>query len=352
MERYDMADRANENAHTPAWVQDLLPLERPLAVFDLETTGTFPQADRIVEIGILKILPDGRTETRTRRVNPEMPIPAAATAVHGIRDADVVGEPFFHQIAPGLLEFLAGCDLAGYNIVRFDLPLLRHEFERAGIEFPVAGRRVIDAMVIFHLMEPRDLAAAHQLYCGTPLGNAHSAEVDARAAYRVLLGELRRYPSLPHSLDDLHRLCNPVETVDIEGKLQWQEDEVVFNFGKHRGKMLRTVLAEDRDYVQFLLGKDFPDDLKRILAAALQGRLPQRVLGAEPQPAIRTGTAIQATLPFPGGGVGTGSGGAVGESGAAGTVRGVGEVGSAGGESGGGSATPGREDSNREGRAP
>lgn len=299
MELRDVPERSNQDIALPAWARDLLPLERPLAIFDVETTGILPHMDRVVEIAVVKILPDGRTESRSRRVNPGVSIPAAATAVHGIRDVDVAGEPFFHQIAAGLLEFLAGCDLAGFNIVKFDLPLLRREFERAGLEFPIAGRRLIDAQRIFHMMEPRDLSAAHQFYCDEPLANAHSAAADTRAAYRVLLGQLRRYPSLPHSVEALHRLCNPVDAVDEDGKLEWQDDEAVFTFGKHRGESLRAVLATDRDYLQYLLTNDFPSALKRIVAAALQGRLPQP---KGRTPAMETDGAdgtVQTRLPFP-----------------------------------------------------
>ena len=293
-----MPEKENEGGALPPWAREVIALERPLAVFDLETTGTIPHMDRIVEIGVVKILPDGGIETRSRRVNPGIPIPPGATAVHGIRDQDVAGEAFFHQIAAGLLEFLAGCDLAGFNMVKFDLPLLRREFERAGLEFPIAGRRLIDAQRIFHLMEPRDLTAAHLFYCNEPITDAHSAAADARATYRVLLGQLRRYPSLPHSMESLHRLCNPVDNVDEDGKLQWQEDEAVFTFGKHRGRSLRAVVAEDRDYLQYLLGSDFPPELKRIVTAALQGLLPRRGM-PNPQ-AAGEGNVVQTRLAFPG----------------------------------------------------
>ena len=292
-----MADQPVEKPaeDLPPWTSG--PLERPLAVLDLETTGTQPHLDRIVEIAVIRILPDGRSESRARRVNPGMLIPPEATAVHGIRDLDVAHEPPFHQIAASLAEFLAGCDLAGFNLVKFDLPLLRREFERAGMELSLAGRRVIDAKTIFHLKEPRDLAAAHLLYCGKPLVDAHTAVADARAAYNVLVGQLQRYPDLPRSFDELHRLCNPVDVVDAEGKLVWQGDDAVFGFGKMRGRLLRTVLAEDRSYLQYLAEGDFPADFKRILTAALQGRLPQR----DPSTGVVEDKkdAVQTHLPFP-----------------------------------------------------
>jgi len=295
-----MSAEPSATPEVPGWLSELMPLDRPLAVFDLETTGTTPHIDRIVEIAIVRILPDGRSETRSRRVNPGIPIPAAATAVHGIRDEDVAGELLFHQIAAGLLEFLTGCDLAGFNIVRFDVPLLRREFERAGMDFSLAGRRLIDAQKIFHMMEPRDLTAAHKFYCDEPLTGAHHAAADALAAYRVLLGQLRRYPSLPHSMEALHRLCNPVDNVDEDGKLEWQDEEAVFTFGKHRGESLRAVLATNRDYLQYLLNNDFPAALKKIVTAALQGNLPQRQVQTPAPEAAGAGNAVQTRLQFPG----------------------------------------------------
>lgn len=286
----------------PDWVHELVPLERPLAVFDLETTGTVPHQDRIVEIAIVKVEPDGRSETRTRRLNPGMPIPPEASAVHGIFDADVAHEPTFRQLAADLAEFLAGCDLAGFNVVKFDLPLLRHEFERAGIPFNMGGRRVVDAKTIFVRQEPRDLSAAHQLYCGETFENAHSAEADALATYRVLVGQLLHYDDLPHSMDGLHRLCNPDEGVDADGRLRWRGGEAVFAFGRHRGLTLHAVSVADRDYLQWVMEGDFTPEFKDIVAAALQGRFLQRA-GWSPGEAAAlspspTGS-LQKQLPFP-----------------------------------------------------
>src|SRR5262249_17859430 len=193
----------------PDWVNDVVPLERPIAIFDLEATGTAPHRDRIGEVSVLKIFPDGRKILRHRRVNPGMPIPREASEVHGIYDRDVANEPEFKLIASSLFELMNDADLGGFGIVQFDLPLLRPESERAGIDFPIDGRRIIDAKALYHLMEPRNLAAAHQFYCGEPFQQAHSAEADTLATYRVLVQQLRRYPELPHDLDELHRLSNP-----------------------------------------------------------------------------------------------------------------------------------------------
>ncbi len=265
-------------AAIPDWVHDIVRLDRPLAVIDLETTGTAPYRDRIIEIAAVKIHPDGRKETRRRRLNPGVSIPPASTAIHGIRDEDVAQEPEFRQIASSLAEYLEGCDLAGFGITMFDLPLLRAEFERSGIQFHLAGRRIIDAKNIYHLKEPRNLTAAHEFYCGAAFADAHSAEADALAAYRVLLGQLQRYSDLPRSMDALHRLSNPMEAhyVDREGKLVWQEGEVFFHFGKHRGEPLREVCVTDPEYVRWFASGDAPAELKSILAEALEGRFPER----------------------------------------------------------------------------
>jgi len=282
------AEPLDPGAGVPDWAFERLPLDRPLAVIDLETTGTAPYRDRIVEIAVLKIWPDGRKELRRRRVNPGIAIPPESTAVHGIRDADVAGEPEFRQIASSLAEYLQGCDLAGFGIAMFDVPMLRAEFERAGVAFRIAGRRVIDAKTIYHAREPRTLVAAHEFYCGEAFAGAHSAEADAQAAYRVLLGQLRRYPDLPRTMDALHRFCNPREAdlVDSEGKLVWQGDEVFFNFGKHRGEPLREVCVTDPEYVGWLASGDTPAALRTILAEALRGRLPvRRRRGSRPAPA-------------------------------------------------------------------
>ncbi|MFQ5600146.1 MAG: exonuclease domain-containing protein, partial [Candidatus Krumholzibacteriia bacterium] len=198
--------------------------------------------------------------------------------IHGISDEDVAREPEFRQIAGSLAEYLEGCDLAGFGILQFDLPMLRTEFERADVEFSMEGRRILDAKSIYHAKEPRTLTAAHDYYCGEPFEDAHSAEADALATYRVLVGQLERYDDLPHSIGALHKLCNPREAdfVDSEGKLLWQGDEVYFNFGKHRGESLREVCVTDPKYVDWLTSKDFRAELKSILAAAMQGQLPER----------------------------------------------------------------------------
>jgi len=260
----------------PDWVQQLVPLKRPLVVLDLEATGTAPHRDRIVEISVLKIFPDGRKLAYERRVNPGMSIPSDASAVHGIYNDDVAHEPDFTHIASEWAELLADCDLAGFGIVQFDLPMLRAEFERAGVEFNIEGRCILDAKAIYHHKEPRTLGAAHQFYCGEPLEDAHSAIADTLATYRVLVSQLLRYSDLPRTLDELHRLSNPrqADFVDSEGKLIWRDGEVYFNFGKHRGVPLREAVTIDYEYVRWLVQKDFRPDFKTIIAQALEGKYP------------------------------------------------------------------------------
>jgi DNA polymerase-3 subunit epsilon len=184
-----------------------LKLSRPLVFFDLETTGPDPYADRVVEISVLKVAPDGSREGRTRRINPGRPIPPEATAVHGIRDEDVRDSPQFRQIARSLLEFLEDADLAGYNVRRFDAPILDREFRDCGMDLGLSRRRVIDAMTIFHRKEPRDLSAAVRLFLGRPHEGAHSAEADVAAAAEVLDAQLERYPDLPRTVEALDTWC-------------------------------------------------------------------------------------------------------------------------------------------------
>jgi DNA polymerase-3 subunit epsilon len=253
-----------------------LDLDRPLAFFDLETTGTDVGRDRIVEISVLKIHPDGHEDLRTRRIDPGIPIPPEATEIHGIRDEDVAGEPRFEQVARSLADFLEDCDLGGFGIQRFDLPLLAQEFQRAGVEFDLAGRSVVDALAIFHRKEPRNLEAAVRFYCGREHEGAHGAEADIRATYDVLRGQLDRYDDLPTRPAELHAYCGRGRErhVDLAGKLVWKRGEVAFNFGKFRGQLLRDVVASEPDYLEWLLRSDFPDEVRSIIEKARQGEFP------------------------------------------------------------------------------
>jgi DNA polymerase-3 subunit epsilon len=254
-----------------------LKLERPLVFFDLETTGIDPRSDKIVEISVLRVNPDGGRDSRTRRINPGRPIPPEATAIHGISDDDVRNEPSFRQIARGLLDFLADADLAGFNVSRFDLPLLEREFRSCGLDLVASKRRVIDAMTIFHRKERRDLTAAVSFYLGRSHDGAHAAEADVSATIEVLDAQLARYPDLPRSVEELESWTRGgrLPGVDSSGKFVWREGEAVFAFGKHQGKPLRAVAEEDSGYLEWIVKSDFPDDARELVAEALRGRYPR-----------------------------------------------------------------------------
>lgn len=250
-----------------------LRLERPLAFFDLETTGVDPDRDRIVEIAVVRIDPDGSRHTRCRRVDPERPIPAEATAVHGIRDEDVAGEPPFRKLARGIADFFGDADLAGFNVARFDVPLLDREFRDCGVEFDLENRRIVDAMTIFHRNEPRDLSAAVRFYLGRDHADAHAAIADVEATADILEAQLARYGDLPGTVDELDRWCNPAppDAVDRTGKFRLRDGVVVFGFGKHEGRPLADVAKTDGDYVRWMTTSNFPPDAKRIAREALEG---------------------------------------------------------------------------------
>jgi DNA polymerase III subunit epsilon len=253
-----------------------LRLDRPVAIFDIEATGASPRSDRIIELAILKILPDGTREMRVWRVNPGCPIPAEVTRIHGITDADVAACPPFRGIAAEVDEFLEGCDLAGYNIARYDVPMLTEAFTHVGLPFNIDQRRVFDVQRIFHRREPRDLTAALAFYCGDVHTGAHGAVADVEATLRVLEGQYRRYPDLPTDADSLHDYCNPKKPgwVDREGRLRWENGEVVINFGRNKGTPLRRMIQEDPGFVKWLLKSDFPQDTRRIVEEATRGTWP------------------------------------------------------------------------------
>lgn len=252
-------------------------LNRPLAVFDLETTGIHPAEDRIVEVALVRLLPDGGRETQSWLVNPGRPIPSGATAVHGIHDADVAEAPSFEALATEIAAAFEGCDLSGFHAERFDIPLLAAEFRRVGMSFPAPGTRVIDSRSIFVLQEPRTLAAAVSYYCGRSHDGAHRAEADAVAAADVLVAQIARYDDLPNDIDTLHDHLHPTDPswIDSQGKVAWQGTEPVLTFGKHRERPLRELVAEESSYLKWVLDKDFPEDTKAIIAEAIEGRYPE-----------------------------------------------------------------------------
>lgn len=251
--------------------------DRPLAFFDIESTGTSPRADRIIEIAIVTVLPDGSSESYTRRVNPGIPIPPETTAIHGISDEDVADCPPFADIAKEIEAQLEGCDLAGYNVNRFDIPMLVEEFLRAGLSFDIAARRIVDAQTIFHKREPRDLTAALSFYCGEMHLDAHGAEADVMATIRVLEGQFEHYGDLPHDVAALDALCNPRDPswADRTGRLRWVDGEIVINFGKKKGMSLRALIEKEPNYIKWLLRSDFPRDTIDLVQQAVEGTWPE-----------------------------------------------------------------------------
>lgn len=243
-----------------------LKIERTLTIIDLETTGLDTEHDRIVEFAVLRVQPDGDVRMTGSHLNPGIPIPPAATAVHGIRDEDVAGSPRFEEIAEPLFEMLSQGDLAGYNLKKFDLPLLACEFGRCWLDFQWTGRTIIDVFEIFQKQEPRHLANAMQFYCGQPQEDAHSAYGDVDATAFVLDAQLAKYPDLPRNVRDLHERF---AGVDIMGKFRRENDSIVFNFGRHAGRLLREVAAESPDYLAWMLEGSFLDDVKDIVRNAI-----------------------------------------------------------------------------------
>jgi DNA polymerase-3 subunit epsilon len=253
-------------------------LTRPLAVLDLETTGTSPQIDRIIEIAILRIHPDGSKDDFQSRINPECPIPAEATEVHGIRNEDVKRCPSFKKLAPDIIRFLKDCDLAGYNLISFDIPFLRQEYLRAEIEFTTEKRRIVDACRIFHQMERRDLISALKFFCNEEHSQAHSALGDVKACWKILQAQVIRYTDLPIDPDGLHGFCNQQDErfVDSDRKFEWRNKEATFTFGKYKGRSLKEVAKEDPGFLEWMKTRDFSDEVKQIVEKALKGKLPKR----------------------------------------------------------------------------
>ena len=235
--------------------------------FDLETTGVNISKDRIVEISVLKVHPNGKEEQRTIRVNPEMPIPKEASEVHGIYDEDVKECPTFKEIAKELARFMEGCDLGGYNSNRFDVPLLAEEFLRVGVDFDMRKRKFVDVQTIFHKMEQRTLSAAYRFYCDKCLEDAHSAAADTTATYEVLKAQLERYgDKLENNIEFLSKFSTQNNTVDFAGFIVYNEKgEEVFNFGKNKGVPVEKVLKEQPGYFSWIINSEFPLYTKKVL---------------------------------------------------------------------------------------
>jgi DNA polymerase III subunit epsilon len=274
-----------------------LHLKRPLAFFDLETTGTDVGKDRIVEIAIVKVMPDGQIHSRPAQtgrehrvlINPQMPIPAQASMIHGIWDADVKDAPTFEQVAPELFKFLFDCDLGGFNSNRFDIPLLAEEFLRAGIDFSLEGRNLVDVQVLFHMMEPRNLKAAYKFYCDKSLDGAHEALPDAMATYEILESMLDKYEGVEiedgkggsyapvvNDMESIHKLSERRKKADLAGHLVYNDnDQMIFNIGKYKGQSVEEVMQRDSGYVSWMLQADFPLYTKKVLRDMRERMKPQ-----------------------------------------------------------------------------
>jgi DNA polymerase-3 subunit epsilon len=242
-----------------------LQLSRPLAFFDLEATGLTIGYDRIIEISILKLFPDGYRETLSMRINPEISIPPVVAELTGIKDEDVRDKPKFKDIAEKLKSFLHNCDFAGYNSNKFDVPLLVDEFLRNEIEFDISDRKLIDVQNIFHKMEQRTLSAAYKFYCNKDLINAHSAEADTHATFEIFEAQLKRYETLEKDVNFLHNFSNMYNCVDLAGRMVYNDlNQEIFNFGKHKGKTVIEVFSVEPSYYDWLIKGDFPRQTKKI----------------------------------------------------------------------------------------
>ena len=246
-----------------------LQLKRPVAFIDLETTGTNLATDRIVELAIVKIGTDGSKLVKRRLLNPLVPIPKGSSDIHGISDEMVKDAPTFKQVANEIKQFLENCDLGGYNSNRFDIPLLAEEFLRAGMDFTIDDRKLLDVQRVFHLMEQRTLGAAYKFYCQKTLEGAHGAEVDATATWEILEAQIDRYPQIGKTIDDICRFCGDEEIVDFARRFIFVDCKEVFNFGKHKGRTVEDVLKSEPHYYDWMMKGDFPLHTKQKLTEIL-----------------------------------------------------------------------------------
>lgn len=259
-----------------------LNLSKPIIFFDLETTGINIATDRIVEIAILKIYPNGAEENKTWLVNPVIEIPKEASDIHGITNEKVLNEPTFKELAPQISKIIEGCDLAGFNSNRFDIPLLAEEMLRAGVNFDMQGRDAIDVQVIFHKKEERTLSAGYKFYCDKELENAHSAEADTRATYEILKAQLSKYSDLENNVAFLNDYSTHIKRADFAGFILFDEaGDEIFSFGKYKGQKAVEVLEKDHGYFSWVQNADFPLYTKKVLAGIkerMQSNAPESTL--------------------------------------------------------------------------
>lgn len=250
--------------------------DKPIAFFDIEATGINFRTDRMIELAIVVVQPDGARATHHFLFNPERPIPAESTAIHGISDDDVKDCPVFREVAPHIRDLLEGCDLGGYNVIHYDIPLLEMEFERVGIKFDPESRRIIDAQKIFHKREPRDLTAALKFYCGDFHADAHGALGDVEATIRVLEGQFDKYPDLPREVEPLSAFCDQRDPswADRKGRFKWVNGELIINFGKKQGQSLKDISRQEPSFLRWMLSNSFPPDVTAIARNALDGKFP------------------------------------------------------------------------------
>jgi DNA polymerase-3 subunit epsilon len=243
-----------------------LKLHKPLIVFDLETTGVIPSRDKIVELFMIKVNPDGSRKDLYQRFNPEILIPAEVTAIHGISNEDVANEPTFKEKAHDIFNFINQCDFAGFNSNKFDFPMLVEEFYRANIEFDITKCKFVDAQRIYHMMEPRTLSAAYQFYCEKPLDNAHSAKADTEATWEIIQAQIEKYQQIEPNVEYIHKLTGQGNLLDLAGRFILNDkSQAIFNFGKHKGKTVETVFKSDPGYYDWMMQGDFSLQTKKIL---------------------------------------------------------------------------------------
>lgn len=251
----------------------MLKLTRPLAFIDLETTGINLGTDRIVEIGMIKILPDGNRSAKRKLLNPEMAIPQSSSDIHGITNEMVKDAPTFKQAAADIRQFLDNCDLSGYNSNRFDIPMLMEEFLRADVDFDMKGRKLVDVQKVFHMMEQRTLTAAYKFYCQKDLESAHSAEADARATMEILEAQVARYPQIGNTVDSIIKFTGEEVIVDFARRFVMEKGVEIFNFGKHKGRPVTEVLKAEPQYYDWMMRGDFPLHTKQKLTEILNRSL-------------------------------------------------------------------------------